>query len=232
MKRVHFVLDEAASLGHLEVIDDAVQQYRGFGCRLIFILQDMAQLKKCFPEGQEQTLLGNCTQIFFGVNNSAAEYVSTRLGDATIVVESGGTSSGSSSQHTQSMPGSSSSSYSNNSNYNWQMQARRLLKPEEVMTLPPTTAITFAPGVRPICTTLLRYYEEPGLRRRHGWFTRSIAACLTLAASVAMGGAALGTAAMLTMDAEKQFNASILAPVEPGARPNHLRHRSRTVRRY
>ena len=35
MKRVHFILDEAASLGHLEAIDDAVDKYRGLwraGC--------------------------------------------------------------------------------------------------------------------------------------------------------------------------------------------------------
>jgi type IV secretion system protein VirD4 len=233
MKRVHFILDEAASLGHLEPVDDAVDKYRGYGVRLLFIFQDMAQMKKCFPEGQEQTLLGNTTQIFFGVNeNLTAEYVSTRLGETTIVVESGGTSSGSSWQQTQSAQGSASSSYSNNSNSNWQMQARRLLKPEEVMTLPPTSAIAFAPGVRPICTTLLRYYQEPGLRRREGWLVRSIAACLTLAASVALGGAALSTAAMLTSEAEKQLSASVSAPVGPRTGPNHLRHESRAVRRY
>jgi type IV secretion system protein VirD4 len=66
-RKVHLVLDEAASLGHLESLDDAVDKYRGYGLRLIFIFQSLGQLKKCFPEGQEQTLLSNVTQVYFGV---------------------------------------------------------------------------------------------------------------------------------------------------------------------
>ncbi|MBC7818250.1 MAG: type IV secretory system conjugative DNA transfer family protein, partial [Planctomycetaceae bacterium] len=57
--KIHFVLDEAASLGHLEVIEDAVDKFRGFGIRLQFYYQSLGQLKKCFPNGQDQTLLSN-----------------------------------------------------------------------------------------------------------------------------------------------------------------------------
>ena len=98
------------------------------------------------------------------------------------------------------------------------------------MTLPPTTAITFAPGVRPICTTLLRYYEEPHLRRGHGWLMRSMAACLVLAASVVMCGLALGTAGLLTTELERHLNAPASAPVQRGFPTNHRRHPSRVVR--
>jgi type IV secretion system protein VirD4 len=38
--QVHFVLDEAASLGHMEALDDAVDKYRGFGVRLNFLLPE------------------------------------------------------------------------------------------------------------------------------------------------------------------------------------------------
>jgi len=31
---VHFVLDEAASLGRMDALDDAVDKYRGYGVRL------------------------------------------------------------------------------------------------------------------------------------------------------------------------------------------------------
>ena len=37
---------------------------------------------------------------------------------------------------------------------------RKLLKPEEVLALDKRIAITFTPGVPPIWTTLVRYYEE------------------------------------------------------------------------
>ncbi|HEX3997491.1 MAG TPA: type IV secretory system conjugative DNA transfer family protein [Pirellulales bacterium] len=157
-KLVHFVLDEASSLGHMEQIDDAVDKYRGYGARLIFGFQSLGQLKKCFPDGQDQTLLSNVTQVFFGVNEpETAEYVSNRLGEQTIIVDSGGTSRGTSQQHSARDYGSYSTS--SNSNHNWQQHGRKLLKPEEVTGLSARTAITFAPGVPPICTRLSRYYE-------------------------------------------------------------------------
>ena len=120
MNKVHFLLDEAASLGHLEAVDDAVDKYRGYGVRLQFFYQSLGQLKQCFPEGQDQTLLSNSSQIFFGVNDyPTADYVSARLGDETIVVRSGGVSRGRTRQ-TPDYGNNGSSSYSVNSSENWQ----------------------------------------------------------------------------------------------------------------
>jgi type IV secretion system protein VirD4 len=158
-RKVHFILDEAASLGHMDVIDDAVDKFRGYGARLFFLFQSLGQTKKCFPEGQEQTLLSNVTQIFAGVNdNETAKYVSERLGKETIVISSGGTSSSTSQQNSQ--QGQSSWSYSTTSNDNWQQSGRELLQPSEVMNLPGRIAIIFTPGVPPIWTTMVRYYES------------------------------------------------------------------------
>jgi type IV secretion system protein VirD4 len=123
-------------------------------------------------------LLSNVSQVFFGVNDlPTAEYVSNRLGEATITVTSGGTSSGSS--RSASATGQSNSS-SWNKNENWQLHARKLLKPEEVMALPDRTAITFTPGVPPVGTTLVRYYEEPNLGRGFGLWRRFKAAVKVL----------------------------------------------------
>lgn len=160
-RRVHFVLDEAASLSRLEAIDDAVDKYRGYGVRLLFLYQSLGQLSKCFPEGQEQTLLSNVTQVFFGVNDpQTAEYVSNRLGEFTQVVASGGINRGTSRQTTwQSGGGSSSSGTSSGSSTNWQQAGRKLLQPSEVTALDPRIAITFHPGVPPIATRLVRHYE-------------------------------------------------------------------------
>jgi type IV secretion system protein VirD4 len=156
---VHFVLDEAATLGHMDAIDDAVDKYRGYGVRLQFYYQSIGQVRKCFPDGQEQTLLSNVSQVFFGVNDKdTAQYVSDRLGEETIIVNSGGTSSGTTRQ--EAMVGQSTTSRSTQRSDNWAQQARRLLKPEEVAALPARVAITFTPGVPPVWTTLIRYYEE------------------------------------------------------------------------
>lgn len=179
-QKVHFVLDEIAVAGHLDAIENALGIGRGYGINLQLYFQSMGQLKKCFPEGQESTLLSNTTQVYFGINeNETAEYVSARLGEETIVVESGGTSSGVSHQRGSGLH-SSSTTHSKSSNRNWNLQARRLVKPEELMQLSPRTAITFAPGgIPPVCTTLLRWYEEKDLRREPSTFRRAGAAVLT-----------------------------------------------------
>lgn len=156
--KVRFVLDEAASLGHMPALDDAVDKLRGYGVRLLFLYQSLGQLRACFPEGQDQTLLSNVTQVFFGVNDQqTAEYVSARLGETTQVVESGGTSR---SRSAQESPRDHSRTHSSSSNQNWQYMGRRLLKPEEVTALSERVAITFAPGLPPMATRLVRYYER------------------------------------------------------------------------
>lgn len=199
-RRVHFICDEAASLGSLDVMEDAVDKYRGFGVRLQFYFQSIGQLKKCFPNGQDITLLSNTTQIFFGVNDTAtAEMVSTRLGEQTIVVESGGTNDGMSWQSSHSGQASPSSTHSYNTSHNWQPQARKLLKPEEVTALPPDVAITFVPGMPPICTRLLRYYEEPSLGHQPQQWSETMQAFRTLITALGLLALCVGTAAVLTV---------------------------------
>lgn len=180
--KVHFILDEAASLGHMDVLDDAVDKFRGYGVRLQLYYQSLGQLKKCWPEGGDQTLLSNTSQVFFGVNDpQTAEYVSNRLGEETIVVESGGTS------YSTSRQGGKEGGYSHStsSNANWQQAGRKLLKPEEVAGLDPRVAITFTPGAPPIWTWLVRYYEKGfGLPRGLGPVKMAIdTACLFLSAT-------------------------------------------------
>jgi type IV secretion system protein VirD4 len=175
---VHFVLDEAATLGHMDAIDDAVDKYRGYGVRLQFYFQSLAQLRKCFPDGQDQNLLSNCSQVYFAVNDrDTAQYVSDRLGDATIVVGSGGISRGTTRQ--RSPMGQTSVSESFTRNDNWAPQARRLLKPEEVTALSGRLAITFTPGAPPVLSRLIRYYEEKlkPVKRSRTWEKVGIFSC-------------------------------------------------------
>ncbi len=210
--RVHFVLDEAASLGHLESLDDAVDKYRGYGVRLIFMYQSLGQLKKCFPEGQDQTLLSNVTQVFFGVNDQpTAEYVSNRLGDETIVVESGGSSSGTSRQYSYNSQGDNYS-HSWNTTSNWQQQGRKLLKSDEVMALSPRIAITFAPGLPPICTRLTRYYEG----RPNSWWRRLIQSVrANIVAVAALVAVMFGTEVVGEIDNQPKFQQPRVVPGVP-----------------
>ena len=187
----------------MDALDDAVDKYRGYGVRLQFYYQSLGQLKKCWPSDEGQTLLANTTKIFFGCNDyQTAEFISKSLGPETIIVESGGSNTGwsrnrgssSGSSHSE----SSGSSYSGGSSSNWQQQSRELLKPDEIMQLDPRTAITLTPGLRPIWTRLVRYYEEKSLFRQRGWLTRIAAAGWTLLISAALLLIAIAGAAAIT----------------------------------
>jgi type IV secretion system protein VirD4 len=156
---VNVILDECAQLGRLEAIMDMLTIGRGYGLKITAIFQAMAQLKKVSPERQEGIWLSNTTQIFFAINDKeTAEYVSFRIGESTILAESGGRSYGVSHQDSQDGPGSYSTS--KNVNENWQQLGRRLKKPEELTVLHPRVCITLHPGLPPIMTWLVRYYEK------------------------------------------------------------------------
>jgi type IV secretion system protein VirD4 len=223
--KVHFILDEAAALGQMPALDDAVDKYRGYGVRLQFYYQSLGQLRKCWPHDQGQTLLANTTRIFFGTTEfQTAEFISKTIGSETIVVESGGSNRnwsrnrGSSSGSSYSE--SSGTSYSETSNSNWQQQGRELLKPDEIIALDPRIAITLTPGVRPLWTRLLRYYEEKRLFRIRRWYTRLATACWTLLVSAALlviaAAVAAGlTAALIEATRPPQLQQFAPAPSEP-----------------
>ncbi len=204
-RKVHFVLDEAASLGMLDAVEDLVDKYRGYGCRAQFYYQSAGQLAKCWPKDQGTTLLSNTSQVYFSVRDlQTANLVSSMLGRETIAVESGGTgrSGGSNTGWSQGTGGGNQSGGRNSgwsSNEGWQQAPRELLKPEEVLALPPRLAITFpGGGLPPVATTLVRYFEEPGVFRPRGWLSRLRAACRTLAGSALLLASGIALAAWLT----------------------------------
>ena len=141
-----------------------------------------------------QTVLSNTTQIFAGVNDQqTAEYVSSRLGEQTIIVQSGGTT------RTRSSSENTSASHqgvqvSTGHSENWQQQARKILKPEEVIALPQRQCITLTPSLPPLLTTLVPHFEEPWLYRRNGYrqFTSSSTLLLRAAVFLIMGLCAAG----------------------------------------
>lgn len=190
---LNVVLDEAATLGRLEAVNDMLTIGRGYSIKLTFVYQSMGQLKTLFPEDQGATLLSNTTQIFFYVSDKdTAEYVSSRLGEATILVSSGGTSEG---RNLSTNKEGSTYGWSSNTNSNWNQMARRLLQPSEVTQIDRRAAMTFHPGCPPIATYLVRYYEGNPLPKAPGrlkvladtgalFLTMSTLAALTTAALI------------------------------------------------
>ena len=79
------LLEEFASLRHMEVIEHAAGYAAGFGVKFWFIIQDITQLKRFYKEGWE-TFLGNAgmVQAFANSDMSTLEYLSKKVGQTEI----------------------------------------------------------------------------------------------------------------------------------------------------
>lgn len=80
------VLEEFAALGHMRNVEAAAGYMAGFGIKLWAILQDLTQLKRHYAESWE-TFLGNAgvIQAFANVDATTTRYLSSLLGDATVI---------------------------------------------------------------------------------------------------------------------------------------------------
>lgn len=191
-RRIDFMIDEAAALGHFPIIQNAVSQLRGMGVRVTLIFQAMKQLKACFPNDQDATFLAQMSLIgLAGVNDlDTAKYVSERIGKYT---QRDVTRNRSSSRTTnQDQYGGHSGSHSSSEGANESFHARNLASPDEVCRLPSDLMLCFAPARPPMLVWLVPVWSRAfKLPRRIGLLPR----CLALAALSA--GMALLTAAAL-----------------------------------
>ena len=192
---VLFIVDEAAHLGRMQAIQDALTLLRGYGIRMWLFFQSLDQLKVCYGEHAPVMLDNLSTQQFFGINSfDTADHLSQRLGDATILVESinRGTST---SRPIRSGTAEGAGNVTTSESYNVGPQGRRLIRPEEWLVLPESVGIVFHKNLPPIATELVRHYEAPefanggtGRGRRLG-LPALAASLLVLVAS--LGGSAL-----------------------------------------
>lgn len=83
---VWFILEEFASLGHVQAIESASGYMAGFGVKLWVILQDLTQLRRHYSQSWE-TFLGNAgvTLAFGNVDATTTKYLSDLLGQTTII---------------------------------------------------------------------------------------------------------------------------------------------------
>ncbi len=80
-------LDEFATLGHMQTIENAAGQIAGFGVKLWPIIQDLGQLETLY-EKRWQTFMANAGILqFFGNSDlTTLKWISERLGDTTMRV--------------------------------------------------------------------------------------------------------------------------------------------------
>jgi len=75
-----FMMEEFATLGHMEIMERAAAYFPGFGVKLWVVLQDKKQLDRYYPDSTE-TFLGNAglIQCFANGDQPTLEYVARRL---------------------------------------------------------------------------------------------------------------------------------------------------------
>lgn len=163
VNEVHFVIDDAHQIGHIPPAEKILTVGRGMGLRLQLYFQNAGQLDQ-WPPGCKDLVLANTSNVFFGTNTvEQAKLIHERLGSRTVLIASGGTNWGTSSQGGQN-GGGASHSHSRGGNDNWAQHEEPLLRVSEVLTLPPDIAISVTRGVLPIWTTMKPYWHTPTRR--------------------------------------------------------------------
>jgi type IV secretion system protein VirD4 len=168
-RKIFWLLDEFAHIGSMPAIEEAVTLKRGMGVRLWFIFQSLGQLKTCFGDKAPEILDNIGTQQYFGINSyETAEELSKRIGDATIGIASVNDTSGQSHPTGPSANGPQPGSHSSSRSITHSEIARRLLKPEEILTLDKNVCIIFHKNL-PVCLgRLVRFFDAKEFAR--GWF--------------------------------------------------------------
>jgi type IV secretion system protein VirD4 len=147
-KRKHkllFLLDEFPALGRLEFFESALAFFRGYGIKLMPIIQSLNQLAKIYSE--RNSILDNCnTRLFFAANdNYTARQVSEMLGQATELKKSRGRRFGRGGGRAD----------------NEHEHGRPLLTVGEVIQLPDDEAIVLISGMPPYRGKKILAYADP-----------------------------------------------------------------------
>eukprot|EP00820_Chromera_velia_P001556 Cvel_2800.t1-p1 / transcript=Cvel_2800.t1 / gene=Cvel_2800 / organism=Chromera_velia_CCMP2878 / gene_product=Conjugal transfer protein TraG, putative / transcript_product=Conjugal transfer protein TraG, putative / location=Cvel_scaffold113:18021-19946(-) / protein_length=642 / sequence_SO=supercontig / SO=protein_coding / is_pseudo=false len=82
---VMMILDEFPGLGRMKVIETAAAQIAGFGVKLVFVCQTLAQLKETYKENWETLVANAGIKLFFGNDDHfTREYASKLIGEHEV----------------------------------------------------------------------------------------------------------------------------------------------------
>jgi type IV secretion system protein VirD4 len=153
-----FLLDEFAALGRLDEVRRGMGLMAGYSVQLWPIFQDFSQLAAIYGKSAE-TFFANAevVQAFNVQDLETAKKLSEFMGDKTISYTTTTQNSGESSQ------GGFGGKISTNTGEGvaTHFQARRLMKPEEILTLMDGIELLFVKNYRPFQAGKIRYFERP-----------------------------------------------------------------------
>lgn len=149
-RQVVMVADEFTALP-IRPIATEIEFIRSFGIRLVAAYQSWSSLKRVYGEARAESLKANCAQLYFSVNDlKTAKEISERVGDHTVKTESYGFSEDPKPSRNVGETG------------------RRLLPPEELMSLSRDQAILMIPGMRPVKIQTVPWYEIDPIKDQLG----------------------------------------------------------------
>jgi type IV secretory pathway TraG/TraD family ATPase VirD4 len=80
------VLDEFPGLGRMKVLENAAAQIAGFGVKMMFVVQTLAQLKDIYRDNWETIVANAGVKLFFGNDDHfTRDYVSRLVGDCEVI---------------------------------------------------------------------------------------------------------------------------------------------------
>jgi type IV secretion system protein VirD4 len=158
---VLFLIDEASALGSLSALEEALVRGRSAGVRLLVAYQSDSQVQAAFKD-KPTLLYDNCTmQIYLGASSiESAERISKSLGDWTQVLEGFGENVTRSRNYGGSGP-DQGQQFSHSRSFNYSVNGRPLLRPDEVLTLSENYLIAFLRGMPPILARRIKWYRDP-----------------------------------------------------------------------
>ncbi len=147
---VLFVMDEFVSLGKLEVLIRAMTTLRGYGGRVMIIIQSIASVRQIYGRDGADELQGLCgIQVFMSPSDKdTPEYISASVGKFTRK--------------------SRSKQWTSNelkSRYSEKEEGIELIRPEQVRMIGNERIIALIENSNPVLTHRATYYEDRVLKR-------------------------------------------------------------------
>ena len=145
------VLDEFARLGRMESLAEAAQYVRGYGMRLLYVIQNKAQLRAKYGADSAEDIFDNTgAEIVFGTNDlKLTKELSERMGDDTINVT------------TKNRPRFLSWLNPSKQSEAEHPHRRPLMLAQEVARMDPSEQIVLRGGMLPLKTQRACWYNDP-----------------------------------------------------------------------
>jgi type IV secretion system protein VirD4 len=148
------ILDEFARLGRMDTLAEAAQYVRGYGLRMVYIVQNKAQIRAKYGNDSAEDIFDNTgLEIVFGTNDhSLTKELSERLGNDTINVV------------TENRPKWWSWMQPSQQREAEHPHLRALMLPQEIARLHPRKMIALRQGMLPVEMERVVWFEDPYLR--------------------------------------------------------------------